>query len=46
MFKPKTERIEKLAKIYPDRIKELEKIFSKKTNIYLDYSNIYHWSKD
>ncbi|MEK7166430.1 MAG: NYN domain-containing protein [Patescibacteria group bacterium] len=44
MFKPKTERIEKLAKIFPDRIKELSNIFTGKTNIYLDWSNAYHWS--
>lgn len=44
MFKPKTERIEKLAGIYPERIKELNDIFKGKTNVYLDYGNIYHWS--
>jgi uncharacterized LabA/DUF88 family protein len=44
MFKPKTERIEKLSKLFPDRIRELSNIFSGKTNVYLDWSNIYHWS--
>jgi len=44
MFKPKTERIEKLAAIYPERIQELSLIFAKKTNVYLDWSNMYHWS--
>ncbi|MCX6792036.1 MAG: hypothetical protein NT149_03295, partial [Candidatus Gottesmanbacteria bacterium] len=44
MFKPKTERIEKLAAIYPERIQELSHIFTKKTNVYLDWSNMYHWS--
>lgn len=45
MFKPKTERIEKLSQIYPERITELENIFKSRTNVYLDYANIYHWSK-
>ncbi|MEP7166426.1 MAG: NYN domain-containing protein [Candidatus Woesebacteria bacterium] len=45
MFKAKTERLKKLAQIYPDRIKELEKIFDKPTNIYLDWANMLHWSE-
>lgn len=44
MFKPKTERINKLSKIFLNRIKELSNIFKRKTNIYLDWSNMYHWS--
>ncbi|HCM82908.1 MAG: hypothetical protein UW22_C0006G0043 [Candidatus Gottesmanbacteria bacterium GW2011_GWB1_44_11c] len=44
MFKPKTERIEKLSKLFPDRIKELSNIFSSKTNVYLDWANMFHWS--
>lgn len=44
MFKPKTERIEKLAKLYPGRVTELSNIFAGKTNVYLDWANMYHWS--
>lgn len=44
MFTPKTDRIAKLERLFPERIKELSDIFSKKTNIYLDWSNMYHWS--
>jgi len=45
MFKPKTERLTKLAKIYPKRIAELESILVGKTKIYLDFANVYHWSQ-
>lgn len=44
-FQPKTERVKKLAEIYPERIKELRQIFEGRTNIYLDYANIKNWSK-
>jgi len=44
MFKPKTDRIAKLAEIYPERINELSRIFEGKTNVYLDWANMYHWS--
>jgi len=36
MFNPKTERIKKLAELYPDVILELENIFGKSANIYID----------
>lgn len=45
MFKPKTERIQKLAETYPAKIAELEKVFDKKTNIYIDYANVRPWAK-
>lgn len=45
VFQPKTERLIKLAEIYPERITELSEIFSKPTNIYLDYANIFNWSE-
>lgn len=45
MFIAKTEKIEKLSKIFPSRIKELQEIFDKKTNVYIDYANVYYWSK-
>jgi len=43
MFQPKTERIKKLAQKYPNRILELERIFDKKTNIYIDFANVIRW---
>jgi len=45
MFKAKTERVGKLARISPKRVKELESIFVGKTKIYLDFANVYHWSQ-
>lgn len=45
MFKPKTEKLQKLAEIYPKRVNELEDVFGKPTRIYLDFANVYHWSK-
>ncbi len=44
MFKPKTTRIEELSKQYPKRIAELENIFSKRTNVYIDYANVKPWA--
>ncbi|HEV7702010.1 MAG TPA: NYN domain-containing protein [Candidatus Paceibacterota bacterium] len=43
MFIPKTDRIEKLAKLFPKVISDLEKIFDGPTNIYIDWSNVIHW---
>lgn len=45
IFEPKTERIKKLAGIYPKRIEELSQIFDKTTNIYIDYANVIHWAR-
>lgn len=44
MFKTKTEKIRKLSEYFPNRIDELEKIFSGVTNIYIDYANIRPWA--
>ncbi len=44
MFQAKTKKIQELADKYPKRIVELEKIFDKKTNIYIDYANILSWN--
>ena len=44
-FEAKTERLEKLARVFPERIEELEKIFKDSTNVYLDYANIQNWSE-
>lgn len=43
MFKPQTTKISELAKQFPGVIKELEKILSGSTNIYIDYANVIHW---
>ena len=45
MFVPKTERIEKLAKMYPERIAELEQILDGKSNVYIDYANVRPWAQ-
>lgn len=44
-FSPSTDRLKILADIFPNRIAELEKLFSGKTRIYIDYANVYHWAK-
>lgn len=43
MFRAKTERIKVLAEQYPNRITELEQIFDKATNIYIDFANVLGW---
>jgi len=43
MFKPKTDKISKLINLYPKVIEQLEQIFDKSTNVYLDYSNLFYW---
>lgn len=45
MFKPKTDRIKKLADKYPDRITELQAILNAPTNVYIDYANVRPWSE-
>jgi uncharacterized LabA/DUF88 family protein len=44
MFKPQTDRIMQIAKRHPDRIAELELIFDRKTNVYIDYANVKPWA--
>ena len=44
MFDSKTDRIKKLSKKYPERIKELVKLFANKTNVYIDYANVKPWA--
>jgi uncharacterized LabA/DUF88 family protein len=44
MFKPASERIEKLAALYPEKIRELERVFEKRTNVYIDYANVRGWA--
>jgi len=45
IFTPKTERIGKMAEVFPKRIKELSEIFNAKTNVYIDYANVFFWAK-
>jgi len=45
MFKPTTKKVEILAGIYLKRIKELKTIFRKKTSVYIDFANVYHWQE-
>lgn len=44
MFKAKTERIQKLAEKYPQRIQGLEGIFDRWTNVYIDFANVKPWA--
>jgi uncharacterized LabA/DUF88 family protein len=43
MFKAKTDRIEKLAEVFPAVIESLEQMFDVQTNIYIDWQNVIHW---
>ena len=40
MFNAKTDRIRMLAAKYPQRIEELERIFDRRTNVYIDFANV------
>lgn len=44
MFSSKTDRLKELSQKYPERIKELEKLFVGKTNVYIDYANVKPWA--
>jgi uncharacterized LabA/DUF88 family protein len=44
MFEAKTDRIKELSSKYPQRIEELEAIFDKPTNVYIDYANVKPWA--
>jgi uncharacterized LabA/DUF88 family protein len=43
-FQPKTDRIEKLAKLFPYVVQEFKEIFDQPTSIYIDYGNVRSWS--
>ncbi len=45
MFTPKTDRIKALAVLQPHRIQELEGLFDKTTNIYIDFANAWYWQE-
>lgn len=40
MFKPRTDKIQKIATKIPNRIQELELVFDKPTAIYIDFANV------
>jgi len=44
MFKPKTEKIRKIAEQNPKVIRRLENILSASTRMYIDYANVRPWS--
>lgn len=43
MFIPKTDRIRKLAALFPEVVRELDRLFVAPTHIYLDWQNVMHW---
>lgn len=45
MFIPKTDRIKKLATLFPKVINELETVLIKPTRIYIDWQNVLHWQE-
>lgn len=45
MFTPASDRLKELAAAYPEKIQELETIFDKKTNVYIDYANVRPWAQ-
>jgi len=45
MFKPKSDKIDALSKLYPEAITQLESIFDKPSNVYIDFANVIHWSE-
>lgn len=44
-FKPKTNRIENLAKEFAYVVEEFGGILNRKTGVYLDYANVRGWSE-
>ena len=45
MFIPKTDRIKKLADLFPKSIEELNAIFIQPTKVYIDWQNVIHWQE-
>lgn len=44
MFRAKTDRIRELADKYPRRIEELERVFDRRTHVYIDFANVKPWA--
>ena len=45
MFNAKTEKIEKLYKFHTKTVKQIESLFSSRTNIYIDFANVRPWAE-
>ena len=45
MFVARTEKIQKIAGIFPKRIKELENFFVNNSVVYIDYANVLYWGQ-
>jgi len=45
MFKPSTEKIKLLSKVYQKSVKQLESVFNNTTSVYIDFANVIHWSE-
>lgn len=43
MFIPKTSKLQNLAIKYPKRIGELDSVFDKHSNVYIDFANMIRW---
>lgn len=43
MFAPETKRLKILSDNYPRAIRELDSLFDRKTNIYIDWANVLGW---
>lgn len=44
MFIAKTDKITSLSKLYPEAITQLESIFDKPSNVYIDFANVFRWA--
>lgn len=44
MFTPSSDRLKRLGEMHPNKIGELEELFNKKTNVYIDYANVRPWA--
>ena len=45
MFTPKTERIKKLAELFPKVIEEVSGMLNEPTKVYIDWQNVLHWQE-
>lgn len=45
MFIPKTEKIKRIVDLDPGKIKEIESLLKGKSVVYIDYANVFFWSR-
>ena len=45
MFTPKTDRIKKLAELFPKNIENMSEILRGSTKIYIDWQNVIYWQE-